>query len=91
MTRKALACVPVLLAALANAQSTAPPPQALPNMGQSLTPASQVMTLNPGLRDNPTWTSTHAVTSVVSPAGDTLLVLGDPAKLHELEAEANAI
>jgi len=72
---KMFACAPILLAALANAQSTAPPPQALPNMGQILTPASTVMALNPGLIQNPDWTATHAVTSVVSPAGDTLLVL----------------
>ncbi len=76
MTSKMFACVPVLLAALAaalaQAQSTTP---ALPNMGQDLTPASTVMPLNPGLTQNPDWTATHAVSSVVSPLGDTLLVL----------------
>ena len=48
---------------------------ALPNMGRDLTPASPVVTLNPGLPDKLDWTATHAVTSVVSPLGDTLLVL----------------
>src|SRR5271166_2491479 len=75
MTTKLFACVPILLAALANAQSTTPATPALPNMGQDLTPASTVMPLNPGVPDDPTWTATHAVSSVVSPLGDTLLVL----------------
>ncbi len=75
MTTKLFACVPILLAALAHAQTTTPATPALPNMGQDLTPASTVMPLNPGVPDDPTWTATHAVSSVVSPLGDTLLVL----------------
>jgi DNA-binding beta-propeller fold protein YncE len=74
MTSKACACIALLLAALASAQSITTAP-ALPNMGQDLSPASQVMTLNPSLPDNPTWAATHAVSSVVSPLGDTLVVL----------------
>jgi DNA-binding beta-propeller fold protein YncE len=62
----------VICGTLAQAQSTTP---ALPNMGQDLTPASPIVALNPGLVDHPEWTATHAVTSVVSPLGDTLLVL----------------
>lgn len=58
--------------ALAHAQSTLPD---LPNTGQDLTPASPIATFNPGLADHPEWTSTHAVTSVVSPQGNTMLVL----------------
>lgn len=54
------------------AQSTTP---ALPNLGQDLTPLGTLMPLNPGIPDNPDWTATHAVTSVVSPQGDVLLVL----------------
>jgi DNA-binding beta-propeller fold protein YncE len=56
----------------ADAQSTTP---ALPNMGQDLTPLGTFVPLNPGLPNNPDWTATHAVTSVVSPLGDTMLVL----------------
>src|SRR5580704_2248087 len=63
-------------ATLTYAQSTTP---ALPNMGQDLTPlqpaGSVFVSLNPGITDHPEWTSTHAVSSVVSPQGDTLLVL----------------
>ena len=50
-------------------------PPALPNMGQDLTPLGTFVPLNPGFADHPEWTATHAVTSVVSPLGDTLLVL----------------
>jgi DNA-binding beta-propeller fold protein YncE len=62
----------VLSGGLVFAQSTTP---ALPNMGQDLTPLGTFVPLNPGLTDHPEWTSTHAVSSVVSPLGDTLLVL----------------
>jgi DNA-binding beta-propeller fold protein YncE len=62
----------ILSTALASAQSTTP---ALPNMGRDLTPASPIVSLNPALADHPEWTATHAVTSVVSPLGDTMLVL----------------
>jgi DNA-binding beta-propeller fold protein YncE len=44
-------------------------------MGQDLTPASPIVALNPGITDLPEWTASHAVSSVVSPLGDTLLVL----------------
>jgi hypothetical protein len=54
------------------AQTTTP---ALPNMGQDLTPLGTFVPLNPGLSDHPEWTADHAVTSVVNPLGDTLLVL----------------
>jgi len=54
------------------AQSTTP---ALPNLGQDLTPLGTLVPLNPGLPDSPDWTATHAVSSVVSPQGDVLLVL----------------
>jgi YVTN family beta-propeller protein len=82
MTRKAhpsfplsaasLALALVVSGTLAQAQSIAP---ALPNMGQDLTPLGMVQMLNPGLSDDPDWLATHAVTSVVSPLGNVLLVL----------------
>src|SRR5579862_9263972 len=62
----------MLSGALAYAQSSTP---ALPNMGQDLTPTGAFVPLNPGLADHPEWTATHAVSSVVSPLGDTMLVL----------------
>ena len=56
-----------------------PSVQALPNMGQQITPlapeGSQFENLNPDLVDNPDWLAGHAVTSVVSPDHKTLLVL----------------
>ncbi len=55
----------------ARAQTT----PSLPNMGQNLTPLGALVPLNPGLTQNPTWTADHAVSSVVSPLGNTLLVL----------------
>jgi DNA-binding beta-propeller fold protein YncE len=63
----------VISSAFVQAQTTSTP--ALPNMGQDLTPQGTVMQLNPGLSDQPDWTATHAVTSVVSPDRNTLLVL----------------
>ena len=48
---------------------------ALPNTGQDLTPLGTFVALNPGLPDHPEWTADHAVSSLVSPLGDTLLVL----------------
>src|ERR1035438_5689860 len=48
---------------------------ALPNMGQNLTPLVTLVSLNPGLTQNPQWTADHAVSSVVSPLGNVLLVL----------------
>lgn len=62
----------VLSGALVCAQSTSP---TLPNTGQDLTPLGTLVSLNPGLSDTPDWTATHAVTSAVSPLGDTMLVL----------------
>ena len=57
----------------------APPAQALPNMGQQITPlappGSRFEPLNPDLPDNPAWLAGQAVTTVVSPDGKTLLVL----------------
>lgn len=47
----------------------------VPNLGQNLTPLGTVVSLNPGLAQNPTWTADHAVSSVVSPLGNTLLVM----------------
>jgi len=53
--------------------------QALPNMGQQITPlapqGSRFMTLNPGLPDRPDWLAGQAVTTTVSPDHNTLLVL----------------
>jgi len=72
-TARLLFALMVILGVLACAQSTTTP--ALPNMGQDLTPASSIATLNPGLSDQPDWTADHAVSSVVSPLGDMLLVL----------------
>ena len=48
---------------------------ALPNLGQNLTPLGTLVSLNPGLTQNPQWTADHAVSSVVSPLGNVLLVL----------------
>ena len=62
----------VLSGAPAGAQSGAP---ALPNMGQDLTPYGTLQNLNTGLADTPGWLASHAVTAVVSPLHDTLLVL----------------
>jgi DNA-binding beta-propeller fold protein YncE len=67
-----LTFVLIIWSALACAQSTTP---ALPNMGQDLTPLGTFVQLNPGLTQHPDWTATHAVTSVVSPLGNMLLVL----------------
>jgi len=57
----------------------APWSQFVPNMDQTITPlapaGSQFQQLNPDLADNPAWEASHAVTSVVSPDGNTLLVL----------------
>ncbi|MGB9337427.1 MAG: putative Ig domain-containing protein [Candidatus Acidiferrales bacterium] len=51
----------------------------VPNMDQTITPlapqGSQFQQLNPDLPDRPDWLASHAVTSVVSPDGNTLLVL----------------
>src|ERR1039457_5981354 len=48
---------------------------ALPNMGQNLTPLGTLVLRNPGLTQDPQWTADHAGSSVVSPLGNTLLVL----------------
>ncbi len=57
----------------------APPSQALPNLGQQITPLappnSRFEPMNPDLPDNPAWLAGQAVTTVVSPDGKTLLVL----------------
>jgi hypothetical protein len=56
-----------------------PPAQALPNLGQQITPLapqdSRFEPMNPDLPDNPAWLAGQAVTTVVSPDGKTLLVL----------------
>jgi len=53
--------------------------QIIPNSGQQITPTaptgSSFVPLNPGLSDNPQYLAGQAVTSVVSPDGNTLLVL----------------
>src|ERR1039458_830710 len=57
----------------------APPAQALPNLGQQITPLappnSRFEPMNPDLPDNSAWLAGQAVTTVVSPDGKTLLVL----------------
>ncbi|MGD0015274.1 MAG: bifunctional YncE family protein/alkaline phosphatase family protein, partial [Bryobacteraceae bacterium] len=86
MTRKVYARFPlsaaglmlalVVSGALAQAQ---PDIQALPNMGQQITPLappdSRFESLNPDLADRPDWLAGQAATSVVSPDRKTLLVL----------------
>lgn len=62
----------VLAGAQAFAQSSAP---ALPNMGQDLTPLGTLQNMSPGLADTPGWLASQAVTTVVSPLHDTMLVL----------------
>jgi YVTN family beta-propeller protein len=62
----------IVSGALAHAQSN---PPALPNTGQDLTPFGTMQDLNPGLADAPNWLASQAVTTVVSPLHDTLLVL----------------
>src|ERR1035441_181225 len=57
----------VMSGALAFAQSNAP---ALPNTGQDLTPLGTFVPLNPRIEDQPEWTATHAVSSVVNPTGN---------------------
>jgi YVTN family beta-propeller protein len=53
--------------------------QALPNMGQQITPlapqGARFQPMNPGLVDNPDWLAGQAVTTVVSPDHKTLLAL----------------
>jgi DNA-binding beta-propeller fold protein YncE len=57
----------------------APWAQTLPNLNQTITPlapaGSQFQQLNPDLPDYPSYLSTHAATTAVSPDGGTLLVL----------------
>lgn len=62
----------ILASVLAQAQSQSP---ALPNMGQDLMPYGTMQELNPGLADMPGWLASQAVTAVVSPLHDTLLLL----------------
>ena len=54
-------------------------PQAIPNSGQQITPTAPAgasfVPLNPGLADRPEYLAGQAVTTVVSPDGNTLLVL----------------
>jgi YVTN family beta-propeller protein len=72
-----------LAAPPAGAPAAATPPpvalQALPNMGQQISPlavqGSHFENLNPDLPDNPNWLAGQAVTSLVSPDKQTLLVL----------------
>jgi len=68
-------CFPLALMVFSSVASAQSGTMALPNMGQTLSPAGTLQQLNPGLKDHPEWTATHAVTSVVSPLGDTMLVL----------------
>jgi YVTN family beta-propeller protein len=87
MSRKTRVVALLLLLVLAlpmDACSPAPltaptPEQALPNMGQVITPlapeGARFDTLNPDLADNPDWLAGGAVTSVVSPDKRTMLVL----------------
>ena len=78
MTRLQLSLALLICGALIHAQTpdvTQSSHPALPNMGQDLTPLGTFVPLNPGLADHPDWTVDHAVTSIVSPLGDTLLVL----------------
>ena len=74
VARLALTCI--ISGALAYAQ---PQPQPLPNTGQQITPLapenSRFVTLNPRLPDHPNWLAGQAVTTVVSPDHNTLLVL----------------
>ena len=53
--------------------------QAIPNMDQTITPllptGAQFQQLNPDLTDDPAWLAGQAATSVVSPDGNTLLVM----------------
>ena len=63
-----------------NGGNTAPvESQALPNMGQQITPLApqgcRFVPLNPGLSDNPNWLAGQGVTTVVSPDHNTMLVL----------------
>ena len=57
----------------------APWAQAIPNLDQTITPlapaGSQYQQLNPNLADDPAWTAQDAVSTAVSPDGNTLLVL----------------
>jgi hypothetical protein len=57
----------------------APWSQSVPNMNQTITPlapaGAQFQQLNPDLADDPAWVVSHAVTSIVSPALQTMLVL----------------
>jgi hypothetical protein len=57
----------------------APWAQSIPNLDQTITPlaaaGSQLQQLNPDLADNPAWLASQAATTVVSPDGNTLLVL----------------
>jgi len=57
----------------------APWAQSIPNLDQTITPlaaaGSQVQQLNPDLADNPAWLASQAATTVVSPDGNTMLVL----------------
>ena len=66
----------VISGVLAHAQSD---PQAVPNMGQQITPlapeGSRFEALNPDLPDRPDFLAGQAVTTVVSPDHKTLLVL----------------
>jgi DNA-binding beta-propeller fold protein YncE len=71
-----LVLAPMLAGPLARAQSD---PQALPNLGRQITPrapkGSRFQGLNPGLPERPNWLAGQAVTTVVSPDRQTLLVL----------------
>jgi YVTN family beta-propeller protein len=74
----AVALAPALVVSCALVQAQ-PQPQQLPNMGQQITPlapqGSQFVTLNPGAPLPPDWEAGQAVSSVVSPDRQTMLVL----------------
>ena len=76
--RLPLAAMLVLLSVCMGAGAE-PGPDFLPNLGQRITPlapeGSRFFPLNPDLPGNPAWLAGHAVTSVVSPDGRTMLVL----------------
>jgi YVTN family beta-propeller protein len=69
----------MILAVLVGSLGSLSDGQILPNSGQQITPLapanSSFVPLNPGLSDNPSYVAGQAATSVVSPDGNTLLVL----------------
>jgi hypothetical protein len=74
-----VSCLTLALMISAAAASVQHGIQSLPNMGQQITPlmpqGSVFQPLNPGLSDFLNWLASNAVTTVVSPLHDNLLVL----------------